>query len=201
MRPRPGSLEARLERHAGMIVLAAKGYYRAYRIAMGPAVDFDDLLQEYRIAALAALRDFDPSRGFAESTLVAKYLQYKTRQIITSVNYKKRIPPGGSVRTLDCTVYDDRETMADLLIDETSRGPEEVALARVSAREYLRGIGPDGARSRLILLARARGASLQEVAFEIEDVEGRMISRERVRQVKAKALKKIRRRFGIEVAA
>ncbi len=166
------ALARRLARHEGIIRMAARA--AAYR----SSPDYNDVLQELRLAAWRALQVHDPARG-AESSLVAAYCRNAAFTLRAAARVQ-RLGGGQPVASLDAPADGvDGSPIIESIADD-GPGPDEQAAASLAAADVLRHARP---RERTILTLRASGFTLDEVGQRLGG-----LSRERIRQCEVEAL-------------
>jgi RNA polymerase sigma factor (sigma-70 family) len=144
--------------------------------------DYEDLLQLARIGALRAIRTHDPSRGEL-NTLIAVSVRSELARHFVGQNRKCRACPGRLV-SLDDPVDEDGNELGDFVADDRRDVAAEV-VGRLYVESILGSVKPE--RTRQALALRLEGATLETAGIEMG------VSRERVRQLEAKALQEIRR--------
>jgi len=144
---------------------------------------FDDLLSEGATALLRAAEKFDFSRGFRFSTYVTKVVR---REVFRMVMASKRQSDRFATGTWEFLGEQSRETSEEV--------DHEVDLAGMRS-ELVEFLGRLDAREQVVLGARfgldgaPRAPSLNELGQRLG------VSKERVRQLEMRALKKLRKHF------
>lgn len=173
--------------HEAQAKLLAASYARMLKLACRfarPGVDVEDLLQEARIALLAAIQSYEPGHGTALST-------WAWRPMYQAVEREAKRAARASLVTAAYDDIDDEERTDDRSVpvpDEVSREMDaEEAPAAVSS--LLDGL--DATDALILRLRRAEGLSLRETGERVGLSHGAVAKRERA------AMAKIRRAAGI----
>jgi RNA polymerase primary sigma factor len=165
-------------------------------------MDFLDLIQEGNIGLIAAVKAFDWRRGHRFSSFAAPTVRGFITNALTNRAHTIRIPKYARQNmdlalreplSLETLIGEDSDvTLGDSIVDENAMSPFESAASRaLSARiaEALNSLPPKEAqvlRMRYGLDDGGPGRTLEVVA------EGIGVGRERVRQIEAKALRRLR---------
>lgn len=197
--------------HQGLVrfVISRHGFARR---AFG-ALDVEDLFQQGSIGLARAARSFDPARGAAFSTYAVFWIRAEIERQIDNVAGTVRVPVGEQHRrrqrgdprvrpicrylNAPCQGGDPEETWLDSLTDPDASDLDELLDRRRAASrlEELYDAAQLTPRERLVLDLRSGGRSLSEVAGHVG------VSRERIRQIEAEALDRLRRVAGVAPSA
>jgi RNA polymerase sporulation-specific sigma factor len=135
--------------------------------------DYEDLLQEGRLALFQATKKFDPTKG-KFSSFAGRYIRNSVLRVLRAENREKRRCPGEAISLNEAASPQDGQTeLLDLLPDERV-DVEKEAMARLMLDEILPGLE---SRELRILLMRTQGYGYCEIA----EVLG--LSRQRVQQL------------------
>jgi RNA polymerase sigma factor (sigma-70 family) len=176
--------------------------YTVVRMGLGHRHDLDDLEQEGRIALMRAAESFDPARGFAFSTYAVWAIRRcLVRFLLTSelIHLPAHLPAAYDRTELRArldpvslsAMNAEGKHVFDLPAPDDLPSPEIELLADRRDRVDAALCCLDW-RSRAVVTMRRDGTTLKSC--------GRIlgVSRERIRQIEALALEKLRRVLGIE---
>lgn len=153
-------------------------------VTWSPGIDLDEIRSRVRVGLIRAAQLFDPGRGLLFSTFAVHWCrQAVTRYFLLQSRQPRRMADLG-------TATDEGDFGLDPATAEP--GPARQAAARELVRRFLRWLHP--LERRVLRMRFLQGYHLEEVG----DVLG--ISRERVRQLESRALRKIREREALVVA-
>jgi RNA polymerase sigma factor (sigma-70 family) len=147
--------------------------------------DYEDILQEARLAILSAFKRHDPARG-TWSAFAAVVVEHAIGRYFKAQNWKSRRCPGVLLSLDEPLNADDdtSETLGDTLTDSRIDVAREVTDA-VEIETILSVV--QHPRSRIALELRIDGLTLEETGAALG------VSGERARQLEMKALQAIRR--------
>lgn len=179
---------ALIKQHEGWLALNANHWLR-----LNPWLDFDDLMQEGRLALLRAHESFDPASNVKLLTYATIIIQRAMGDHARRLAHPVRFPrQRGTVRREvarisfnECVSEGSRQTWADVLAApepdlEYSPAGELMPLVEKAMLKLT-------AKQRTVINARfIHGRKLREIGEELG------VTRERVRQIESKALRLLR---------
>lgn len=196
--------------HQGLVRMIAQGVYRRHRPVH---LSLDDLVAAGQFGLLRACQLFDPGRDYEFSTYAHAWILQSIRREISQRDRTIRVP----VYLQEARAYTEKDIRArakhlgsaartrriaslSTPADRDSPGIDPAAppldpLRGLVLREVLREVDRLPARERDVL--RARLGLDGTAPASLEQLSGALgLSRERVRQIEAAALGRLRRRFG-----
>ncbi len=180
---------ALLKQHHGWLAQNANHWAR-----LNPRLDYEDLMQEGRLALLRADEQYDPQRGVKFLTYATLAIQRAMSEHARHFAHPMKIPRlrGGRRIVVSCISFDapllddgSRSTLADRLPEHEA----EVGLSQMNdlmslAEQALLKLKP---QQQAVLKARfLDGRKLHEVGKDYG------VTRERIRQIESKALRLLR---------
>jgi RNA polymerase sigma factor (sigma-70 family) len=145
-----------------------------------PGMDQSDLMQEAKLAALGAIRSFDPAKGKGKlTTHVIAGIRWRIANLMRHSSMQMR-DKEAEVCSLDAFADNDYEsdTVADRIPAKDNRSAHDLLLACLQLCET--------ATERAIIASTWDGQSMAELGREIG------LSRERMRQLKERLMVRIR---------
>lgn len=213
--PLPGGNPAGIDirEHTGLVHWTIKRYRLASYLDLTGSFDISDLVQAGLIGLHTAAQKFEPHRGIKFSTYAVHWVRQAVQRFIANHLGVLRVPIHASERarregkrpyvyaaSLDCptrslrsTADSGKTTLADLIADD---GPApdaglEAESARRQVADLLARAGLTPQERRVLQFRVHGGATLRQVGDELG------VSRERIRQVEAAALAKMRKAAGV----
>lgn len=135
--------------------------------------DYEDLLQEGRLALYQAAEKYDPAKG-KFSSFAARYIRNGIQRILRSENREKRRCPGATVSLNEAVGAPDRPTELLNLIPDERGDLEAEAMSRLMLDEIIPRLE---SRELKILVMRTQGYGYRDIAAAIG------VSRQRVQQL------------------
>ena len=178
-----------------------------YYVANGSASTFDDLVQVGTIGAMKAIRRFEPQRGVKFQTFADYYVRNemlnegrRTAILFSGWTAAERIKTGRR-KPASATDVDARRLLGGTAclddmpwLHDPSQDPDRSLDRKMLTESCLRAIAALPDRERFILETRyltVDDVSLEELGVRLG------VSRERVRQIETRALKRIRASFEV----
>ena len=151
-------------------------------------LSMEDLVSEGNVGLIRAIRSYDPGRG-------VRFISYAVWWIRQAILRALQENPESASLDAPVSGMDDELTLADLLADEGSRGPEDAAVHEVLCRDVRALLDKLPPREMQILRQRygvggGKPASLEEIGARLH------MTRERIRQIEKRALTHIRSTAG-----
>jgi len=176
-----------------LVVHVAKSY-------RGRGVPMADLIQEGNITLMRAVERFDPDRGARLGTYATAWLHRSMRRTVRSLSRTVRLAESAkNARScsvpIDEPLGENRLSLTDVLCPDDAIAPDDEAAReqlRECARQHIDKLPPQEALvvRRYFGVGQAQPETLQAIGDDLG------VSRERVRQIKAAGLSKLKRRMG-----
>jgi RNA polymerase sigma factor (sigma-70 family) len=162
--------------------------------------DYDDLMQEGRIALFFALRDWRPEGGasfgtfaYARVMFAMRSLRQRSRRLGLTGGHGRRFKHDVSTPSMDAPVDEDGRSLHDTL-GESAAQEDRFVEAEVHA-QLRAAIATLPEAQRRVIEARLEGASLEMIGDRVE------VSKQRIHQIERGILEKLQMRLSERVKA